>query len=56
MKFKEIHIGKGLSFPAFSLASDVPVRTIEDIEKRKGCKVSTALKLAVSLDELCGDK
>lgn len=37
--------------------SDVPRRTIQDIEKNDECKVSTAIKLAkalnVSLDELC---
>ncbi|RKD22469.1 DNA-binding transcriptional regulator, XRE-family HTH domain [Caminicella sporogenes DSM 14501] len=57
MKLREIRKAKGLSVPALSKASGVPVRTIEDIEKRGDCKVSTAKKLAkglgVTLDELC---
>lgn len=57
MKLREIRKGKGLSVPALFRASGVPVRTIEDIEKRGDCKVSTAKKLAtaleVTLDELC---
>lgn len=57
MKLREIRKEKGLSVPALSRLSDVPVRTIEDIEKRGDCKVSTAKKLAkgleVTLDELC---
>ncbi len=59
MKLKEIRLEKGLTVPALSKASEVPVRTIEDIEKKGDCKVSTALKLAtalqVSMDELCGN-
>ena len=60
MKLREIRLQKGFTVPALSRASDVPVRTIEDIEKRNDCKVSTALKIAtvleVSLDELCSNK
>lgn len=52
-----IRLEKGLSVPALSRLSNVPVRTIEDIEKRGDCKVSTAILLAtaleVSLDTLC---
>lgn len=59
MRLKEIRIEKGLTVPALSKASGVPVRTIEDIQKRGDCKVSTALKLAaaleVSMDELCSN-
>lgn len=57
MNLKAIRSKLGLSVPALSRISGVPVRTIEDIEKRGDCKVSTALKLAtalnVSLDLLC---
>lgn len=57
MKLREIRKSKGLSVPALYRLSEVPVRTIEDIEKRGDCKVSTAKKLAaaleVTLDELC---
>ena len=57
MKLRAIRLEKGLSVPALSRLSNVPVRTIEDIEKRGDCKVSTAILLAdaleVSLDTLC---
>ena len=57
MKLKQIRLNAGLSVPALSRLSGVPIRTIEDIEKRGDCKVSTAIKLAtaleVSLDLLC---
>lgn len=59
MKLRSIRLEKGLSVPALSRLSTVPVRTIEDIEKRGDCKVSTAKLLAaaleVSLDTLCSD-
>ena len=55
MKLRAIRLEKGLSVPALSRLSNV--RTIEDIEKRGDCKVSTAILLAdaleVSLDTLC---
>ena len=45
---------------ALSELSNVPQRTIEDIERFNRCKVDTAIKLAdaleVTLDELCRDK
>jgi transcriptional regulator with XRE-family HTH domain len=57
MKLREIRLSQNITVPALSKASGVPVRTIEDIEKRGDCKVSTAKPLAaalgVSLDELC---
>lgn len=57
MNLKYFRISKGFSVPELSRLSTVPIRTIEDIEKRGDCKVSTALKLAtalnVTLDELC---
>lgn len=59
MRLKEIRIEKGLSVPKLSEASGVPRRTIQDIEKRGDCMVSTLSKLAkaldVSLDELWGE-
>ena len=57
MKLKELRINKGLTIPQLSELSGVPVRTIEDIQRKNECKVSTAKKLAlaleVSLDTLC---
>lgn len=57
MNLKKIRLEQGLSVPALSRLSNVPVRTIEDIERRGDCKVSTAKLLAsalnVSLDNLC---
>ncbi len=57
MNLRDIRKSQNLSVPALSKLSEVPVRTIEDIEKRGDCKVSTALKLSkalnISLDELC---
>lgn len=60
MRLKEIRKNKGLSVPQLSELSSVPVRTIEDLEKRDDGRVSTLIKLAdalnVTLDELCRDK
>jgi len=60
MNLKQIRLAANLSVPALSRLSNVPVRTIEDIERRGDCKVSTAKKLAkalaVSLDVLCNFK
>lgn len=57
MKLREIRKSQSLSIPKLSELSSVPVRTIEDIERKGECKVSTAIKLAdalkVTLDELC---
>jgi len=57
MNLKEIRTSKNLTVPQLSRLSGVPVRTIEDIQARGDCKVSTAIKLAdalgVTLDELC---
>jgi len=59
MNLKKIRLEQGLSVPALSKLSGVPVRTIEDLEKREDCKVSTAVKLAdalkITLDQLCRD-
>lgn len=57
MKLKEIRKSQSLTLKALSELSGVPQRTIEDIERKDECKVSTAIKLAdalkVTLDELC---
>jgi len=57
MRLRAIRLEKGLSVPALSKLSGVPTRTIQDIEKRKDCLVSTAIKLSralnVDLDALC---
>ena len=58
MRLKEIRTAKGLSVPQLVELSGVPRRTIQDIESRDDCRVSTAMQLAdalgVSLDELAG--
>ena len=45
--------------PALSRLSGVPIRTIEELERRGDGRVSTVLKLAdalqVTMDELCRD-
>jgi transcriptional regulator with XRE-family HTH domain len=57
MKLKEIRNKNNFSIRELSELSNVPKRTIEDIERKGECKVSTAIKLAdalkVTLDELC---
>lgn len=57
MNLRKIRLEQGLSVPKLSALADVPVRTIENIERNDDCKVSTAMKLAkalnVTLDELC---
>jgi transcriptional regulator with XRE-family HTH domain len=57
MKLKEIRNKKSLSVRQLSELSCVPIRTIEDLERRDDGRVSTAIKLAdalcVTLDELC---
>ena len=57
MRLKEIRTERGLSVPKLVELSGVPRRTIQEIENRGDCRVSTAIALAdalgVSLDELC---
>lgn len=57
MQLKKIRQDQGLSIAKLSEKSGIPVRTLEDIERRGDCRVSTAWKLAlalgVSMDELC---
>jgi transcriptional regulator with XRE-family HTH domain len=58
MNLREIRKARGLTVPALAEKADMPKRTIEDIERKGECKVSTAIKLAdaldMTLDELCG--
>ena len=60
MQLRRIRLEQGLSVPELCRRSGVPRRTIQDIEKRNECTVSTAKKLAkalgVTLDELCDDE
>lgn len=60
MRLKEIRTQQGLSVPKLVELSGVPRRTIQDIESRNDCRVSTAIQLAdalgVTLDELCRDE
>lgn len=56
LHLREIRLKKGLSVPALSRASSVPVRTIEELERRGDGRISTLWKLAaaleISLDDL----
>jgi transcriptional regulator with XRE-family HTH domain len=60
VRLRETRLKKGYTQLRLSVASGVPKRTIEDIEKRGEATVSTAKKLAaalgVTLDELCQSK
>ena len=49
MKLREIRLEKKLTVPALSRLSGVPVRTIENIEKREECTVTNVKKLAAAL-------
>jgi len=50
MQLKSIRADRGLSVPELSRLSGVPRRTIQDIEKRGDCMISTGFKLAVALN------
>ena len=60
MRLKEIRKERGISVPQLVEMSGVPRRTIQEIEARDDCRVSTALKLAdalgITLDELCREQ
>ena len=56
MRLKEIRTAQGLSVPKLVELSGVPRRTIQDLEARGDGRISTAIKLAVTLDELCRDE
>lgn len=53
---KQYRVKAGISVPKMSALSGVPIRTIEELEKRGDCLVSNALKIAqvlgVTLDDL----
>ncbi len=57
MNLKSIRLKRELSVPALSRLSGVPVRTIQDLERRDDGRVSTCIRLAdalgITLDELC---
>lgn len=57
MNLKELRTKKGMTIKQLSEITEIPIRTIEDIQKRGDCLVSNAIKLAnaldVTLDELC---
>lgn len=57
MNLREIRLERGLSVPKLVELSSVPRRTIQEIENRNDCRVSTAIQLAdalgITLDELC---
>ena len=59
MNLKKIRLERGLSVPQLVEISGLSRRTIQEVEKRDTCSVSTAIKLAdaldVTLDELCRD-
>lgn len=59
MKLREIRKKQQLSVAELSRRSNVPIRTIEDLERRGDGRVSTLIRLAdalqVTLDELCRD-
>ena len=46
---KQIRNEKGLSVSQLSAMSGVPLRTIQDIEARSDCRMSTAYKIAAAL-------
>ena len=60
LNLKAIRLQKGYSVPKFSELTGIHRRTIEDIEKRGDCKISTAYKFAqilgVTLEELYAEK
>ena len=50
LNLRKIRLSTGLSVPALSKLSGVPVRTIEDLEKRGDGRISTLSNLANALD------
>jgi DNA-binding XRE family transcriptional regulator len=55
LHLKEIRLSKGLSVPQLSELSGIHRRTIQDIEKRGDCMLSTAYKLASCLGVTLND-
>lgn len=60
MNLRKIRLERGLSVPKLAELSGVSRRTIQEIENRDDCRVSTAIQLAdalgVTLDELCREE
>ncbi len=50
LKLKQLRKDAGLSIRALSERSGVPQRTIEDIEARGDCRISTAFALCKALN------
>lgn len=46
MYIKHYRLKAGISVPKMSEATGIPIRTIEDLEKRGDCLVSNAKKIA----------
>lgn len=55
LRIREIRLEKGLSVPRLSELSGVSRRTIQDLEKRGDCMLSTAAKLAAAMDVRLND-
>lgn len=55
LKIREIRLEKGLSVPRLSELSGVSRRTIQDLEKRGDCMLSTAVKLVAAMDVSLAD-
>ena len=57
IRLKEIRREWMISAATLSMRTGIPLRTIEDIERRGDCRLSTARRLCdaigISLDELC---
>lgn len=46
MYIKQYRLKAGISVPKMSYATGIPIRTIEELEKRGDCLVSNAKKIA----------
>lgn len=55
LELKRIRLEKGLSVPKLSELSGIHRRTIQDIEKRGDCMLSTAFILAKTLNVTLND-
>lgn len=49
LRLKELRKERGLSIPKLAELSEISRRTIEDIERRGDCRISTAYHLAKAL-------
>ncbi len=55
LKLKQIRLERGISVPKMSEMTGIHRRTIEDLEKRGDCMLSTAYKLAHALGVTLND-